>query len=468
MTARDRPASDVRGAPRDWVIMNELTSTYALAALIAVLAAFQILTRRFDPFAPIWLFLVGIFQVYVVQAISYHDWAIRVRGSQLVSEAGFRSLWAVAWMLGVYFLGPGRVLARILPTPPRRWSIAAVNVASPILCLWGMTCGILVIRGAEGLGGLSAEQTLLISFPSVMLVSGILLIVTGRQVSRPRPAYVAAGIGVVLSYMLIWMINGKRSHSLIAVLTSVCAFYVARLRRPSWPVLLTTALAGAMSVGLAIGWRYYAYREGKQGSVSDFASFVSTFDPSIVLESFNLTDGESLNRASYETEEIGGFYLMMDTVPLKADYDYGANYLRIFSTYIPRIVWPDKPIFGRDQWTAAWMAGSELKRDALFTGPAIGILGATQLNGGAWGTFLVMGVIGLALRTAYEFFRLHADCPWVQVWWTLTYYNAWLMTVGDDPLAWFYYNYGFTMLPPLAAFWLFNKFAPGEAGTIPA
>jgi len=444
--------------------MNELSSTYALAALIVGLAAFQVATKRFDPFAPIWLFLVGIFQIYVVQAISYHDWAVRVRGSEVVAGANFRSFWAICWTLAVYFLVPGRLLARALPAPPRHWSILAVNGLSPILCVWGMACGVMVIRGAEGLGALTAEQNLLISFPSVMLVSGILLIVTGRQESRPRPAYMAAGIGVLLLYMLIWMINGKRSHSLIAVLTGVCSFYISRMRRPTWPVLLATGFAGAMAVGLSIGWRYYSNREGKQGSISDFASFVSTFDPAIVLESFNLIDGETLERTSYETEEIGGFYLMFDTVPLKADYDYGANYLRIFSTYIPRIVWPDKPIFGRDQWTAAWIAGSELKRDATFTGPAIGILGATQLNGGAWGTFVVMGVIGLALRAGYEFFRLHADVPWVQAWWTLTYYNAWLMTVGDDPLAWFYYNYGFTMLPPLAALWVLNKLADGGPG----
>ena len=56
-------------------------------------------------------------------------------------------------------------------------------------------------------------------------------------------------------YVLIWMFNGKRSHSLIGVLTGVCAFYVPRFRRPSKPVLGVTALAGVLAVSLAIGWR---------------------------------------------------------------------------------------------------------------------------------------------------------------------------------------------------------------------
>ena len=36
--------------------------------------------RKFDPFAPVWLFLVGYVQVYIIQAVSYHEWALRVRG----------------------------------------------------------------------------------------------------------------------------------------------------------------------------------------------------------------------------------------------------------------------------------------------------------------------------------------------------------------------------------------------------
>ena len=81
-----------------------------------------------------------------------------------------------------------------------------------------------------------------------------------------------------------------------------------------------------------------------------------------------------MDSKSHETTEYGGFLLMMDTVPEKSEYDYGMNYCRIVSTYIPRIVWPTKPLFGRSQWVSAWIAGSELERDEEFTGPAIGIL----------------------------------------------------------------------------------------------
>jgi hypothetical protein len=109
------------------------------------------------------------------------------------------------------------------------------------------------------------------------------------------------------------------------------------------------------------------------------------------------------------------------------------------------------------------MAGSEFKRDDTFTGPAIGILGALQLNGGAPATAIVMSIIAVLLRSAYEYYRRYQFTCWAQAWWALTYYNAWLMTVNDDPLVWFYYIYGFSIMPPMVFLWLINRFAETDA-----
>ena len=439
--------------------MNETSYVYITAAIMACTFGFHLVRRRFDPFAPIWLFFVGYTQLYVVQPLSYHDWAVNTRGAELVTEANFRATWALALFVAIYHLGPVRALASSLPRPPARWSAGVVQALSPVLVVWGLLCAGLVLRDPGDAGApASPEASLMLSFPMVMLVAGALLIVTGRQVTEPRPALVAAGIGVVLAYLVIWMFNGKRSHSLVAVLVGVCSFYVPRFRRPSFPVLAATGLAGAMAVGVSIGWRYYSNQHSTHGSFSKFVDFVTTFDPATVLESVNLKEkeGKGNGYVSFETEEWGGMLLMMATVPGKSDYDYGVNYLRVFSTFIPRIVWPEKPIYGRDQWIAAWMAGSEMKREANFTGPAIGILGATQLNGGAAATAIVFSVLALFLGTAYQYFRLHAGSAWVQAWWPLFYYNAWFMTVNDDPCNWFYYNFGFTTLPTMVLLWVVN------------
>jgi hypothetical protein len=461
---REQDALDIGSRPRDQdglVIMEESYYVYASAAVVVLYFLVQLASRRFDPFAPTWLFLVGYVQVYIIQAISYHDWAVVSRGQELVAAANWRAFWSLTWFLAVYHLGPGRQIVSVLPRPPRSLPPTFVGLLCPPLIVWGLFCsGMLLRSGDDSTNAMSAEESLFRSFPFVMLVAAILLYVTGRRPDAPRPAFQAAGLGCAAAYVLIWMFNGKRSHSLIAVLSTICAIYITRQRRPSWPVLISTALVGILVVAVAIGWRNDREHER---SFSGFATFLGGFDVSRILESLNVSDGEE-NVISYETTEYGGFLLMMDTVPEKSGYDYGANYIRLVSTYIPRIIWTTKPIFGRDKWISAWIAGSEIKREDDFSSPAIGILGATQLNGGAIGNLIVIACIALLLRTAYEYFRTHADVPWVQFWWAISYYNAWFMVVNDDPLVWFYYNWGVSAFPIVVIAWWSNKIAGPSQG----
>ena len=445
--------------------MTDQGYVYATAGVMIALFAFQVLTKKFDPFAPVWMFLVGYVQVYVIQAITLREWALSVRGDELVAAANLRALWSLIWFLAMYYSPAGRLIASFLPRPPTGWSMGAALGLSPLIIAWGAFCAYFVATSGWG-GDASAEQMLFTSFPFLMMVGSVLLIVTGMNRESPRPIITAIGIVVAVLYSLIWMFNGKRSHSMIAVMSMVCAVYVTRLKRPSWIVLFATACAGSMVVAVAINWRNnYNYDR----SVSGFVQYLGDFDANWVLKSLNVdNDDENLDPMkvqSFETVEWGGFLLMLDTVPEKSGFDHGANYIRLVSTFIPRIIWPDKPLYGRDKWASAWIAGSELKRNEEFTGPSIGLLGATQLNGGAVGTLVVLGVLGAFLRSAYEYFRTNESVPWVQAWWALSYFNAWFMVVGDDPGVWFYYNYGFTCLPILALLFVGNKFIPHTSFT---
>ncbi len=447
--------------------MDELTYIYIIGAIIVGLVLSRAFRPGFDPFEPLWIFLTGYFQLYVVQALVYHDYAMRVRGVELVTAGNSRALWGLLWFLAVYHCGLGKWLAARLPAAPRTWSTGLVLAATPVMIAWGLLCAGLVmmtVHSVDGTVELSAETGLFLQFPLLMLVAANVLIVTGRQPDNPRPAIAAAGLFVAFAYMMIWMFWGRRSHALFAVLTSVCSFYLPRMRRPHPAVLVATAVSGAMVVALAIGWRN---NDQYERSFAGFTQYLSEFDPTAVGGAMNLGDDEATEQATgrpaiHETEEYCAYLLILDTVPAKSEHDYGASYIRLVSTYIPRIVWHDKPIFGREQWVNAWIAGSEMRRDSTFTGPSIGILGACQLNGGALGTALVLAVVALLQRIGYDYYRFHAATPWAQAWWAVTFYNAWLMTVNDDPFIWFYYLYGHTTLPPMAFFWIANKLNDGR------
>lgn len=421
------------------------------ATLIVGLILSQIFRRSFDPFAPIWLFLAGYAQIYVVQAISYRDYAFRARGEAIATAANFRAFWALALFVAIYHSGLAKRIAFRLPRAPENWSSTMVIGVSPFLVFWGLVCSVMTIR----IGTIGAEDAIYTQFPMLLLVGGVLLLVTGRQPSEPRPFLTFAGILVCASYSVIWMFNAKRSHSLFGVLAGVCAFYLPRCRRPSMPVMGVTGLACALVVSVAIGWRGTTRYDQNIGG---FIEYITEFDPSSMLVNLNMkehnADAAALDPVSKETEELGGFLLMLDTVPEKSPYDYGASYMRIISTFIPRVLWPDKPLYGRQEWVGAWIAGSAQPRDETFTGPAIGLLGATQLNGGAIGTAIVLSVLALLLRTSYDYYRFYADSPWAQTWWALTYFNSWLMTANDDPFVWFYYVYGYTTFPIVVALWV--------------
>ncbi len=437
--------------------MDGIISVYAIAGVILAYFLFQVMSKRFDPFAPTWLVFVGYIQIYVVQALMYHDWAVLSRGADLVSSANFRALWAIIWFLLAYHLGAGRWLVSALPKPPSGWSPGFVMAIAPLLVLWGLySSGVVISAGSE-----SAEESLIRSFPFVMMVAATMLIVTGRSLAKPRPLVTFMGVMTGTLYILIWMFNGKRSHSLMGVLVIVCAMYTTRLKRPSWGVLAGTAFTGALVVAIAISWRLDTNHDR---SVPGFVEFLTDFPLSNILTSMNVVEDEE---ESKETKEYGGFLLMMDTVPMKSEYDWGANYLRTVSTFIPRVIWTTKPLYGRSQWISAWIAGSlEGKRDETFAGPAIGILGATQLNGGVPGTIVVLAVLGTLLRLAYEYYRAYEHIAWVQFWWSITYYNAWFMVVTDDPMIWFYYNWGFSTFPIVILMWWVSKFSRQSVASV--
>ena len=144
-------------------------------------------SRKFDPFAPVWLFLVGYIQVYIIQAIS----AItigpsRARGKDLVTAANFRASgrWSGSWRSTTWASAAGWL--RYFLGLRAGWSPTLVAVLSPPLILWGLFCAGMLIRPRRTAETMSAEESLFRSFPFVMMVAAILLVVH-RTVDRPRP-----------------------------------------------------------------------------------------------------------------------------------------------------------------------------------------------------------------------------------------------------------------------------------------
>ena len=118
------PVGSPREAHESEVIMDELYFVYATAACHRRLTSWSRSSRKGSTRSPrsgcSWS---ATCRSTSIQAISYHEWAVGVRGERAgrrrpTSGRSGPSL----WFLAVYHLGLGRRLARALPRPPRGWS----------------------------------------------------------------------------------------------------------------------------------------------------------------------------------------------------------------------------------------------------------------------------------------------------------------------------------------------------------
>src|SRR5262249_32979121 len=151
-----------------------------------------------------------------------------------------------------------------------------VTAVSPALIAWGLICAGVALRDVE----VSQEENIWRQFPLFLLIAGVLILVSGRQLAAPRPLQTLCGFAVIVTYIVIWMFNARRSHALIGVLSGVCAWYLPRLRRPNVLIVLLTGLACAFAVSIALGWRS---NSRYQPTPAGFLQYLSDFDPSSIL-----------------------------------------------------------------------------------------------------------------------------------------------------------------------------------------
>ena len=316
--------------------MDELYYVYATAAVIVLYFLAHVITRKFDPFAPVWLFLVGYIQVYIIQAIELprmggrRPWQGSGDGGQFPSASG---RWCGSWRSTTWAsAGNGLVCFPNRRGAGRR---AQVAVISPPLILWGLFCAGMLLRGGGERRDDVGRGVALPFLPVRVMVAAILLIVTGRTIDAPGRN--SCGGAVCRGCVRVDLDVQRQAIAL----AHRCAGHGLRLlHRASEAALLAGpdghGVLGALVVAIAIGWRDNPNYERSFSGIRPVSSANSR--SSKILESLNISDDEEDEEIRrYETEEYGGFLLMMDTVPDKSAYDYGANYLRVFSTFIPRI-----------------------------------------------------------------------------------------------------------------------------------
>ena len=130
-----------------------------------------------------------------------------------------------------------------------------------------------------------------------------------------------------------------------------------------------------------------------------------------------LLRGESVRRAvdpvtpeeqfkeKYDTQEFANFdYLcyVLKIVPERTgSFNYGCQYLQLFTEPIPRKLWPGKPV-------GAPVGFFSLNSFGNFIGLTVSLPGDGWMSGGWLGVIITMGLAGLMLGKAHQWFWNHA------------------------------------------------------------
>ena len=283
--------------------MDELLFAYATAAVIVRLFPRQVDHAEVRPVRAGLAVPGRIYQSYVIQAISYHEWAVGVRGKELVAAANCRALWALVWFLAVYQLGLGR-RTRLGCCPRRRGLVAgagrrdqpAPGRLGPVLR------GDVDPRRRRHASAMSGRGSAIFrSFPFVMMVAAIMLIVTGRTIQAPRPAFLPAGLVVAAVVRLdldvqrqaIALAHRRAGDGLCVLRHAAQAALVARADRHG--------VRRCARRAIAIGWRN---NRDHERSFTGFVHFLGDFDVRRSSRASTSADDDGEEIMTYETERI--------------------------------------------------------------------------------------------------------------------------------------------------------------------
>lgn len=322
-----------------------------------------------------------------------------VIGGQLAALAGL-----VAFLVA-YALPLGRRVGRALPAPSRQWSSSVTILVGLALVALGWTVylgnqfGLIPQRAGSGALGAIAGTT----------IFGIALLTLAYLCLGARVALIALAMLVPVT-MFFNFFTGSKSMFLAAPMMVGYAYVVVRRRIPiSWIALGLTVIAVFYPVSefyrqvILEGFTLSAVDViGDPGAVfSQTARYAASFDLSEYMS-------EGIRMTSGRLEGLGVLSVIVRDTPERVPFQWGWTIGYIALSYVPRLIWPGKPIITIGQWvTDHYGPGPSILSN---TGPTW--MGEFYLNFGYPGVVLGMATLGLYFRILHEvFFRPNATVP---------------------------------------------------------
>jgi hypothetical protein len=310
-----------------------------------------------------------------------------VRG-QVAALVGY-----VALVAGYYFpLGPG--LASVVPRMRREWSHEAVLVTAIVMIPLGWS---IIIAGQLGLIPSRAGSGLLSTIGSSANF-GIALLALGYQRYRSLPALVLIALLLPPTMIFGFFTGSKLIFLMPLAMVVIASIAVTRQLRLWW---FAGALA-ALVLLYPVSETYRAYKNplrltalevltNPHHAVGLISRFVDTAKPGEYLVS-------GVEHTAGRLDMLGIESVIVRDAGRTVPFQHGWSLGYVVIGYVPRLLWPDKPVITIGQWvTDHFGGGPEVTSN---TGPSW--VGEFYFNFGWWGVIVGMGLLGIWFRFLQE------------------------------------------------------------------
>jgi hypothetical protein len=396
-----------------------LVAAIAVAVTLPVLR--RVVSRDFDPFEPLVLFVIAYGVMFVVRPLAIilrddYTW------SRLSRTIDFRDTFTE--MLALALVGAcafvityesrfGPMIAARLSVTPREYDAGAVAAGAIAIAVLG-SASLVAFAISQGgldvlsllLGGRSTALAAAVGdsskyywFGSYLFIpSALLLFALGRRTrSGTLVVFALALVAVVL---LRAAPVGSRMMLLPLFVGFVVYWYLARLRRPAWPVIVLVGAAALVLSSVFLSIRDAPAREQE----SAVGLLLQAVDPTRITTP--LTEG-------YDAGQAPLLAAALKVIPEEVGRGYGrATALDLVTRPIPRGAWEEKPRPPREQVIGAVWPGDPA---ALVANPEFSVLLFFYIDFGLMGVAIGMALYGVLFRLLFEYLKLRPRHVGVQL-----------------------------------------------------
>ena len=458
------PASERRPGghltrPADIVLLSSILVTL-LAPLI-----WRVARRRFDPFEPIVVFALAYGVMFVIRpgAMLLEDSLVYEgpRASLDVSET-FTEMLALALLGAIGFVVAystpiGARLARSRRGPARDLNERRLVVASLVTGFLGSAVYVLglassgltstidaILRAGNADLPEASSASIYATFLFLMVVPAT-LVVLGLGLERRRASLFVASAGLAALVLVRALPLGSRITLLPLVGGAFVLYFLRRSARPSVPAIALVAVVALLGSAFLSDLRGRAARDE---SVTETLGRATS--PSRLTHPF--TRGP-------DTEMAPVLAAALTVLPERFPHSRGTTLAGdLLSRPIPRSLWEDKPLTPRQRLVAEiWPI--EYARGSI--NPEFSALLYFYWDFGVIGVLLGLALYGTVARYFFEYFRLHDEHLYTQVFYALALTFV-VIGVRDNPVDTFV-RASFVFLPLWLIFAVSKKSADERA-----